>query len=57
MVKSKPANSDLEERIVRLQQQLADLRRRLPAHSISPHLMQQMDELEEALEEALAQQR
>lgn len=45
-----------EKRIEMLRQQLADLKKRLPAHSISPALMQQMDELEEALQEALARQ-
>ncbi|RCK72695.1 MAG: hypothetical protein ANABAC_1229 [Anaerolineae bacterium] len=45
-----------EKRIEMLRQQLADLKKRLPAHSISPALMQQMDELEEALQNALARQ-
>lgn len=33
-----------------LREQLADLEKRLPAHSISPALMQQMDDLEAEIE-------
>lgn len=33
-----------------LREQLADLKKRLPAHSISPALMQQIDDLEAEIE-------
>lgn len=43
-----------EDRVAELQRQLEDIRRRFPAHSLTPALMQQLDELEDALEDALA---
>ncbi|GAB4471436.1 MAG: hypothetical protein Kow0088_05150 [Anaerolineales bacterium] len=46
-----------EDRVTKLRKQLEDLKRRLPAHSLPPSLMQQLDELEEALEEAIAQEK
>lgn len=33
-----------------LEEQLAELKRRWPAHSVPPAMVQQLDELEEALE-------
>lgn len=36
-----------------LREQLADLQKRLPAHSISPALMQQMDDLEAEIERSV----
>lgn len=46
-------SSETEE-VTRLRQQIADLKGRWPAHSVSPALMRQLDELEEALEKALS---
>ena len=37
-----------------LEQQLADLKARLPAHSIPPSMMMELDELEEQLAELRA---
>jgi hypothetical protein len=42
-----PSNS---ARIHALQEQIAELKKRWPAHSTPPNMMQQLDELEEALE-------
>ena len=42
------------ERIQELEGQIAELKRRWPAHSVPPTLLQQLDELEEELERALA---
>ncbi len=42
------------ERIRELREQIADLKKRWPAHSTPPALMQQLDDLEEALENELA---
>jgi L-lactate utilization protein LutB len=42
------------DEVKRLRQQIADLKSQWPAHSVPPALMQQLDELEEALEKALA---
>ncbi len=39
------------DRIKELEAQIEDLKRRWPAHSVPPALLQQLDELEEALEE------
>ena len=38
------------ERIEELEKQIAELKRRWPAHSVPPAMLQQLDELEEALE-------
>jgi hypothetical protein len=38
------------ERIEELEKQIAELKRRWPAHSVPPTMLQQLDELEEALE-------
>ena len=37
------------ERIKELERQIAELKSRWPAHSVSPTMLQQLDELEEAL--------
>jgi hydrogenase maturation protease len=39
-----------EERVAALEDQISDLKKRWPAHSISPALMQQLDDLETELE-------
>jgi hypothetical protein len=41
---------DLEERI-------AELRKRIPPHSVPPAMLQELDELEEQLEKARGQER
>jgi hypothetical protein len=38
-----------EKRIKELEEQIADLKRRWPAHSVSPTMLMQLDELEEEL--------
>jgi hypothetical protein len=44
-----PELDDAAARVARLEQQLADLRARLPAHSIPPSMIAELDALEEAL--------
>ena len=44
-----------EQRIQELEKQIKELKKRWPAHSTPPALMQELDELEEQLEEALEQ--
>jgi hypothetical protein len=44
------AESDRKDRIAEIKAQLADLRARLPAHSFSPRMMIELDELESELE-------
>jgi chromosome segregation ATPase len=39
-------------RVAELEKRLADLQARLPAHSISPSMIAELDELEEALAHA-----
>ena len=39
-----------EKRIRKLQAQIADLKKRWPAHSVPPGMLMQLDELEEELE-------
>ncbi len=41
------------DRIRELQEQIADLKKRWPAHSTPPAMLQQLDELEEELEQEL----
>jgi tRNA-Thr(GGU) m(6)t(6)A37 methyltransferase TsaA len=41
------------DRIEELKQQIADLKKRWPAHSVSPAMMEQLDELEEELSREL----
>ena len=50
-VETKPANS---ERIRVIQEQIAALKKRWPAHSTPPGMMQHLDDLEEELENELA---
>jgi ribosome-associated translation inhibitor RaiA len=38
------------ERVEELERQIAELKRRWPAHSVPPTMLQQLDELEEELE-------
>jgi len=45
----------VRERIARLEERLADLERRLPAHSIPPAMILEMEEIEEELAQARAQ--
>ena len=49
-----PAKPDSPERIAALQSQIADLKKRLPRHSTPPRMLQQLEDLEEALEQELA---
>jgi hypothetical protein len=39
-----------DDRIKELEQQIAELKRRFPAHSVPPAMLQQLEELEEELE-------
>jgi hypothetical protein len=41
------------EKIDSLRKQIAELKQHWPAHSLPPALMEQLDDLEEALEKAL----
>ena len=40
------------ERVKQLEQQIAELKRRWPPHSVPPRMFEQLEELEEALERA-----
>jgi hypothetical protein len=44
-----------DKRIQELQEKIADLKKRWPAHSVPPIMMQELDELEEELAETLKQ--
>jgi hypothetical protein len=48
-------DSVVDTRLAALEQQLADLKARLPAHSIPPSMMAELDQLEEALVKARRQ--
>jgi hypothetical protein len=45
--------SPSSQRIKELESQIAELKRRWPAHSVPPTMFQQLEELEEALEREL----
>jgi hypothetical protein len=51
----KMPESNIAARVVRLEKQLADLQARLPAHSIPPSMIAELDELEETLAQARRQ--
>jgi len=42
-----------EERVKEIEAQIADLKARWPAHSVPPNMLMQLDELEDALEQAM----
>ena len=42
--------SNLRERIIKLEDQIAELKARWPAHSAQPWMLQQLEDLEEELE-------
>lgn len=44
------------ERVKEIEEQIADLKARWPAHSVPPHMWQQLEELEEKLEQALREE-
>ena len=51
--KTDPEKSQaLQQEIKDLQTQIADLKSRFPAHSLSPAMLEQLDELDEALSQA-----
>jgi HAMP domain-containing protein len=47
--------SESAARVAELEKQLADLQARLPAHSVPPSMIAELDELEEALAQARRQ--
>ena len=47
--------AQLKRQIAELEARLADLKARLPAHSISPGMIAELDELDDALAEARRQ--
>ena len=49
------AESSIAARIAELERRLADLKARLPAHTIPPGMIAEMDELEDTLLEAQGQ--
>ncbi len=40
------------DRVREIEEKIADLKARWPAHSVPPHMWQQLEELEEQLEQA-----
>lgn len=46
-----------DKRIKELEEKIADLEKRWPAHSIPPAMLQELDDLEEELEKALKEAR
>ena len=51
--KTDPEKSQaLQQEIKDLETQIADLKSRFPAHSLSPAMLEQLDELDEALSQA-----
>lgn len=45
-------NTPDEKRIREIEEKIADLKARWPAHSVPPHMWQELEELEEELEKA-----
>ena len=48
-------NEDTAKRIEELEERIADLEARLPAHSVPPEMIIELEELEEALEQTRAE--
>ena len=48
-------NDTANNRIQELEEKIADLKKRWPAHSVPPMMMQELDDLEDELAEALKQ--
>ena len=48
-------NENATARVAELEKRIADLKARLPQHSIPPSMLIELDELEEELEQARAQ--
>ena len=42
-----------EKRVQEIEERIADLKARWPAHSVPPHMWQELEELEEELEKAI----
>lgn len=42
---------DIQERLTELQESLADLQRRWPAHSVKPQMIEEMERIEEEIAE------
>ena len=42
-----------EDKVKKLEEEIADLKARWPAHSVKPDMLQKLEELEEALEQAM----
>ena len=42
-----------EKRIEEIKEKIADLKARWPAHSVPPHMWQELEELEDELEKAI----
>jgi len=54
-MRTAPDNSEeLKEQIIKLEARLENLQKRLPAHSIPPAMIAELDEIDEKLEEARA---
>ena len=49
------SETDIADRVAELEKQLADLQARLPAHSIPPSMIAELDDLEQALASAQRQ--
>ena len=49
------SETDIAARVAELEKRLADLQARLPAHSIPPSMIAELDDLEEALASAQRQ--
>ena len=49
---NRQSRGELEQLISQLEKQLEDLQARLPAHSITPNLIEQLDEIDRQLSEA-----
>ena len=45
----------LQEKIARLEAQMADLQARMPAHSVKPSMIQELDDLDDQLARVRAQ--
>jgi len=47
-----PVMSDNRDRILELEREIAEIKRRWPPHSVPPQLLRRLDDLEDELEQA-----
>ena len=51
MIGEDDVTMDITEKIAKLEQDLADLKKRWPAHSVKPEMIEKMEQIEDKIEQ------